>query len=145
VVTGPAKFTLTNLLARVGYQWNVDSKNGYGTAYIYPKGSAINPITIVAAVVSQATGLIGVPNQSNAEGNVVEFTSLMNGNLDPGRVVQLKSATVTGIFIIRNTKIEGDSHGNKWQATCQCLPPSNAIFPAIQGVGSTDVSVGGIA
>lgn len=78
-----------------------------------------------AIVLSKDTGLIGEPSQKESG---IEFISLLNPGLYPGVPVQLISENVTGnpsvasgYFKIRKAHFEGDSHGEKWQVTCEAV------------------------
>ena len=137
VVTGPVKQSLDMITSTLNFQWSVQN----GVLQLYPKGGSAK---LVAEVVSMYTGLIGVPNQNNAEDHVVTFTSLLNAKLDPGSLVQIISATVNGIFTIRKSKYEGDTHGNKWQVTCQCLPVAN-LFAGVTTISSPSLNGGIVA
>ncbi len=64
--------------------------------------------------VSSATGLIGSPQQ--AEGGFIRAVSLLNGQLTPGRQVELKSRQFNGACRIDKVVFVGDTHGQEWFA-----------------------------
>lgn len=125
--TGPCKDTLDKLLKPQGLEWTVDN----GNLNIIPK-SAYDGNS--AQVVSAETGMIGVPSQNEF---FTQFTSLLNPKLVPGALVQLisENAALNGFYKIRKSKLEGDSHENKWQVSCEAVPMPNVVqvFPAAEG------------
>lgn len=93
-----------------------------GAIQILPAGGSI--LTTANAIeVSAKTGLIGVPGVASGGDNVLKFTTLLNPKLFPGTLIHLTSKIITGFFVVRKVAIEGDSHGPKWQMSCDCAPP----------------------
>jgi hypothetical protein len=72
-----------------------------------------------AIVLSSKTGMLGVPSATK---EAVTFDALLNPKLVPGQLVQVVSANTaaSGYYKIRTVKIAGDTHGDKWQANCEC-------------------------
>jgi hypothetical protein len=128
-VNGSCKSTLDKILPNQGLQWNVQN----GLLNIYPIKSSSG---IAAQVVSQATGMIGVPSNNN---DFVQFTALLNPKLIPGTPIQLisENTSLNGFYNIRKSHFEGDSHDTKWQVTCECIPIPATVFIA----GSVQASV----
>lgn len=113
--TGSIKDSLDTLLKPQNMEWHIDNN----TINIYPKGQHLGETAIlVSNDPKNPTGLIGVP--SNGDG-FVEFISLLNPDIAPGVAVQLVSETINGFFKIRRAHYEGDTHGEKWQVTCEGL------------------------
>ena len=136
-VSGPCQQTLTNLLEPLGMRWSV--QNGVLT---------ILPVTAYnqnpAILVSKETGLIGVPSLNKT---FVEFTSLLNPNIQPNSLVQIKSedTSFNGSFKVLNAHYEGDTYDNKWQVKCQCVKLDNVVqdLPASSGFDfSSGVAIG---
>jgi hypothetical protein len=75
-----------------------------------------------AVVISQSTGMIGVPSMSGATNQDVSFDCLLNPKLVPAQMVQILSDSdnTSGFFKIRTAKYAGDSHDNNWQVSCEC-------------------------
>lgn len=73
---------------------------------------------------SEATGLIGVPNVALGQGgdNTLSFTALIDPQLAPGAVVRISSRFVQGKAIILSAKYQGDTHESKWTVECECAP-----------------------
>lgn len=124
--SGSVKGALDKLLKKQGLEWSI--QNNY---------LQIIPVTAhngdEAQVISDSTGLIGIPTNGN---DSVNFTALLNPRLMPGAPVKLESENISGYFKVRRAKFEGDSHGDKWQVACECVP-INAI-QSFQGVGFGD-------
>lgn len=141
-LSGSVKSALDKLLLKTGLEWSiqnnslqvnpVNAHNGDTVivlASASTKGQQSNPT--VDQVMQQNTGLIGIPTQANGR---TYFTALLNPKLIPGTPVQIISETINGVFKINQAHIEGDSHGDKWQASCESIPiGANQTFPQNQG------------
>lgn len=118
--SGTCSDALTKLLRGMDVEWSVQN----GAINIIPvkkhNGSS-------AQIVSQETGLIGVPSNNV---DFVQFTSLLNPKLVPGCPIKLTSrenTSLNGFYKIRRSHYEGDSHDSKWQVACEAIP-----IPAVQ-------------
>lgn len=130
VITGGVKDKLDTLLKNQSLEWSVHN----GIVQIIPIDSHNGD---TAVVVSQDTGLIGIPTPPSGGDNIVSFTSLLNPKLFPGVPVSLQSTNTevgnidpttglfTGLYKVRTSHFEGDSHEGKWQVTCECEPLTN--------------------
>lgn len=81
---------------------------------------ADKPFGTRAVVVSKDSGLINTPSIEKRD---VNFDALLIPALAvPGQLVQVKTgdALASGFFKIRSVKIEGDSHGDRWNVSCNC-------------------------
>lgn len=126
IVHGTCSQTLTKLLKPHNMIWSVQN----GLLQIMPKNAYSGNGT--AIVVSQDTGMIGVPSNNNS---YTQFTSLLNPQIVPGCLVQLqtnqkttvngKVKSLSGFYIVQTAHYEGDSHDNKWQVTCECTAAPN--------------------
>lgn len=58
------------------------------------------------------SGLIGSPEQ--AEDKTIKAQALLNGELSPGRSVELTSAQFQGSCRVEKVTMVGDTHGNEW-------------------------------
>lgn len=120
VADGPCRDVLNTLLDSQGLQWSVQN----GVLNIVPK-TGYNGNT--AILVSSQTGMIGVPSLNN---QYTVFTSLLNPKLVPGALISLVSTSnpaLNGYFKIQNAHYEGDSHGDKWQVTCECTKQNTVV------------------
>lgn len=115
--TGSIASQLTKLLKNQKLEWHI--QNGY--LQILPLGAHNGDTAVILSNQKGPgkpglTGLIGVPSQGDG---FITFEALLNGKLLPGAPVQIFSETINGFFKIRRSHFEGDSHGDKWQVTCE--------------------------
>lgn len=68
-------------------------------------------------LLSFSTGLIGSPQQ--AEKGVIKAVSLLNGELIPGRQIELQSRQFNGACRIEKVTFDGDTHGPNWFANLE--------------------------
>lgn len=69
-------------------------------------------IKIEKVVLNKDTGLVGKPEA--LENGGVKFSSLLNGEIFPGRLVEIESESVNGLFIAEKTPYVGDTRGEDW-------------------------------
>jgi hypothetical protein len=98
-LSGLAKTHLDMICKANNLEWSIQD----GSIQIIRKDLPSADPTII---LDADSGLIGSPSKTK-EG--VEFTSLIQPDLKPGRRVQLKSRTISGIFKVRKVTHEGDS------------------------------------
>lgn len=128
-LSGSIKKIMDTLIPNQGLEWSI--QNGY---------LQIIPVTAhngdEAVFLSKDTGLIGVPSQKDSG---VEFTSLLNPKLLPGMPVQIDSTLFKGFYKIKKSNIAGDSHGQKWQITCEGvrINAANAAAVSNTSLGTT--------
>jgi predicted Rdx family selenoprotein len=108
-LSGLSREHLTELLEDEGLEWSIQDE----TVQILPQDKGTSESIIF---LSPETGLIGSPNPT-AKG--VEFTSLLQPRLRPGRRVQLESREFKGIFKVRTVTQEGDSHKEDFFSKCE--------------------------
>jgi len=99
-LSGLVRDHLNNLCKKNNLEWSIQDE----TLQIIPEGESIIETEIF---LSPDTGLVGFPAKT-AKG--VEFTSLIQPKLRPGRKVKIDSRTLKGTFKIRKMVHEGDSH-----------------------------------
>ena len=88
-----------------------------------------------AVLLTPQTGLIGVPkrmekyhkpgSKNHGVPTQVEFQSLLQPSLVPGRQVRLESDAITGNYIVQVAEFSGDTHGDDWAVTCQGAEVAN--------------------
>lgn len=120
-LSGSVPMIIDKLIAAVPNQ-NLEFTIQDGVAYVKPATTLIEANTIV--VVSPTTGMIGSPKKVK---DGVEFTSVIQKGLSPGRGVELKSTTGTynGIYIIQKTQMKGSLRGGEWSVTCEAKATSD--------------------
>lgn len=135
---GPVKDTLAKVCKSQGLEWSVQNNC-----------LSIKPITssfftaAQAIVVSEDTGLIGVPSNNQF---YVQFSCLMNYQLVPGAMVQLisENTSLNGFYQIRTSKFDGDTYDQKWQVNCEAVPANNISIP-LPGAEGSNVNTAVIA
>lgn len=108
-VSGLVRDHLSVLTKGNGLQWSIQDE----TLQILPKNGSTKDSIIV---LSPSSGLVGSPQKSDKG---IEFTSLMQPQIRPGRRVQIDSAFVKGIFIVKKVTHEGDSHEGDFHSKCE--------------------------
>jgi len=108
-LSGPSREHLDVLTRSNGLEWSIQDE----TLQIIPAGQGTTESVILLA---SDSGLIGSPNKT-AKG--VEFTSLIQPRLRPGRRVQIDSRALKGIFKIRKVEHAGDSHEGDFLSKCE--------------------------
>jgi hypothetical protein len=80
------------------------------------------PILAPATLISPGTGLIGSPQKAKVkEEAVLKVKALILPGLRPKRTVQVQSALVSGLYVIRRVQYKGDTSGNDWYAEMECV------------------------
>ncbi|MNS95611.1 hypothetical protein D3C72_1298780 [compost metagenome] len=114
-LSGPARSHLDRLCASRGLRWSIQD----GALQIIPAGQGLSGS---AVVLSPATGLVGTPK--HLPGGGYRVVSLLQGGINPGRVITLESATAKGSFVAEVVEHDGDSHGAgaSWTTTIDLVP-----------------------
>jgi hypothetical protein len=105
---------LTKLFKPAGYEWFVNN----------------NALNVVAKTdhtrdgipfLSSTTGLTGIP--SKEDNGVVSLSCLLNPQLSPGRLLELKSedSSFDGYYKVRKVQHKGDTHGDAWDTEVECI------------------------
>lgn len=103
-LTGPARVELDALCRSRRLRWSIQD----GVLQILPVASALN---LEAVLLSPATGLVGTPERTEQG---VKLVSLLQGGVNPGRLLKVEAKTLPGLYIARTVKHHGDSHGQDW-------------------------------
>jgi len=113
--SGSAKKLMIEQMKAVKLTWSIQS----GEMQILQK---LQTDEQTAIEISPKTGLIGMPTKTK---DGVEFISLLNAGLRPGRSVVLNSKRFldgSGANVkLQKTTFEGDTHEGKWQVKCEGL------------------------
>lgn len=116
---GKAKNALQKISKYCGHNWTIQNQ----VLQITLPGRSL---TARGYVLSSETGLIGIPKRitigsdENAKlGWEVEY--LLNGAIGINDVVQLKSSTVSGYFLVNKVTIDGDNIDGDWLCTAELL------------------------
>lgn len=119
VVSGSAARELTRHLSARGVGWSIQD----GRLQLLNDGAA-RPDQ--ALVVSQETGLVGVPEfgapKERGKPPVLSAQVLLTPALSPGGKVQMQSLNVKGTFKVVRVTHEGDTHGTEWFSSFEAVP-----------------------
>lgn len=112
VQAGQAHRALQTLLEPHGYTWSVQD----GVLQILATNGATAETVVI---LNPQTGLVGSPERMADKGQSskrtkVRATSLLQGAIRPGRLVQLQSEQIAGTYRCNEVLHKGDSHGGEW-------------------------------
>lgn len=107
-VNGPIRDALDEVTSSIGAEWSIQDEE-----LVVVKIGQGTPAR--AFLVSPTTGLIGKPAKTKKG---IKFTMLLNGQVKPGRVLQLDSRDIKGFFVARKVTFVGDS-GNDNNFYCE--------------------------
>lgn len=108
-LTGLARDSLNVLTKSNRLEWSIQDEN----LQIIPQGASTSDSAIV---ISSDTGMVGSPSKTS---NGVEFDSLIQPALRPGRRVEVDSRLVKGRFKVRKVTHEGDSQRGEFLSKCE--------------------------
>ena len=116
---GKAKNALQKLATLCGHAWSIQNQ----VLQITLPG---RPITTQGYVLSADTGLIKIPKKitigsgdDQKTGWEVEY--LLNGAIGVNDIVELKSNTISGYFLVYKITMDGDNMSGDWLCTAQLL------------------------
>lgn len=104
-LSGTVKGQLDTMTKRQGLEWYVKD----GELHIMPVSE---PNGQEAVHITPSTGLIGSPVKR--EGVGIEFTSLFNHSLKPGRTVVVESFDFKGTYKVKTSNFVGDTHDGEF-------------------------------
>lgn len=110
-VSGIGKDILDRFMPRLGLEWSIQDNE----LQIIPWGGHT---TEEVVLLTPKTGLIGSPIKRE-EG--IEFTSLLQGRIKPGRLVRIQSERINGDFRVRKAKLTGDTHEQPWYVMAEAM------------------------
>lgn len=108
-LSGLVRDHLNTLTKGNGLQWSIQDE----TLQILPKNGMTTDSIIV---LSPKSGLIGSPQKTDKG---LQFSSLMQPQIRPGRRVQIEAAFVKGIFVVKKVEHNGDSHTGDFLSKCE--------------------------
>jgi hypothetical protein len=80
----------------------------------------------LAVFLSPETGLVGSPDHGAPETPgkpvYIKLQSLLQPSIRPGRVLQLKTQSFNGNYIVHKAEHHGDSHGHDWLTDIEAFP-----------------------
>lgn len=108
-LSGLVRDQLDDMCRKNNLEWSIQDE----TLQITPAGKTTLDAVVV---ISPETGLVGSPSKTKKG---VEFVSLLQPRLRPGRRVQIKSKFVNGIFKLRKVIHTGDSFEKEFHSKCE--------------------------
>lgn len=114
-ISGSPKEILDNLTKKQDLEWSIQN----GVLEIKRRNGSILEERID---ISPETGLVSIPKKTN-EG--VEFATLLNPALRPGRPVKIQSKFLKGedFFIVRTVQHQGDNFEGPWTSFVEAATP----------------------
>lgn len=109
--SGLVRDELDVITNKLGKTWSIQN----GNLQVLPIGQA-NSQSVV--VLSPDSGLIGTPNQKD---DGIEFMSLLQPELVPGRRVQIESKYIQGTFRVTRVSMQGDTRNGPWFSKCEAV------------------------
>lgn len=113
---GSSKNILDKILDKLGLEWSIQADE----IQILSKNQGIEKETIK---LNYQTGLIGSPSPRE-EGKGIEFTSLLQGKLIPGRKVEIESVIdpgINGMFVVKKVFHSGNTRTGEWYSKCEAV------------------------
>lgn len=113
---GYAHAEMDVLCRTLGLEWSIQR----GRLLLLPEGTAT---TETAVLLTPETGLVGAPQRQAEERGkkrTVQVKSRLQPALKPGRLIELKSQTLSGLLRCSKVEMTGDTHGGDWDSTCEC-------------------------
>lgn len=98
-IHGMVRAELDNICKKNKLEWSIQNE----AIQILPR---FLPVPGAPLIISVDTGLVGKPNKTDKG---VEFKTLINPQIAPGKMVTLQSKFVSGSFKVRKVKFVGDS------------------------------------
>ena len=114
-ISGSPQEVLNNLTKKQDLEWSVQA----GILEIKKKNGTISD---EAVVMGPETGLVSIPKKLS---DGLEFVSLLNSLLRPGRPVKIESKFLKGdnFFIVRKVQHQGDNFSGPWNSFVECAAP----------------------
>ena len=103
-LSGPVRDHMDYLTGKLDLEWSIQN----GAVQIIPKGKSTSQ---TAFLLSPETGLIGSPNKKDKG---LEVVSLLQPEINPGRVVEIQSKFVNGQYRVEKVSHEGDTDDTAW-------------------------------
>ncbi|MCG8433496.1 MAG: hypothetical protein MJA83_05650 [Gammaproteobacteria bacterium] len=113
VLVGKASDVISQIAKSMGLQWSVQ-----GGSLLFLEEQETTDDSVV--VISATTGMIGSPDVG--EDGRVNVSSLLNGDLFPGRRIIIESRQVSGLHRVDKVKHVGDTWGGEWNSNMEARP-----------------------
>jgi hypothetical protein len=123
VAHGRASRVLNDTIRASGNRWSVQN----GSLQVQQQG---RPLQLRTTVLAPDSGLVGSPawdetgKRTGGRRGLLTATALIQSGIEPGRLVRIESAEVTGDFEVRAAKYKGQTRGNDWYAALTLRRPT---------------------
>lgn len=118
IVTGTVSTALDALMPP-GYGWTAQD----GALVVVPPDGVVDTR---AVALSSDTGMVGVPRRKRSSGSrssdTIEVRILLMPELRPGRLVDLRSSFLSGVYVVTEVEHRGDTHGQDWYTDVDVEP-----------------------
>lgn len=111
-VHGLASKILDKYVTSAGFKWSIQD----GQLQVLGPDEALLDI---AVILTPTTGLIGTP--SHGEKGSITATSLLQGDIKPGRVVHINCVSVKARYLVTDVTHSGDTHGGEWYSNFEAI------------------------
>ena len=108
-ITGPVRKALDDLTKKLGMQWSVQDE----TLQVTKTGK---PTDEAAILLNKETGLVDVPSKTDKG---VQFSSLLQPRIRPGRRIKIESQAIKGEFTVTKVTHRGESHFGEHRSDCE--------------------------
>lgn len=121
VAHGSCRSVLNDLVRSAGLRWSVQN----GSLQILRQGV---PLQSRSVVLASDSGLVDSPAwdetglQSRGRRGICTARALIQPGIEPGRQVQLESASISGSFEVRKATYTGETRGNDWYVALELRP-----------------------
>lgn len=103
---GNAQRTIDAVVRAAGLEWSVQD----GQVQVLAPDRALEGMGVLLS--AERGNLIGTPTEDQRR--QVKCTSLMDPNIAPGRLIQLRSRDLSGNYRVQTVRYVGDTHGQPW-------------------------------
>lgn len=128
VASGLSRDVLDDVVDKAEAEWSIQD----GQVQILPKGQPNREEAVLLASAYGPdrvnTGIVGSPtrsgfqNSANKKDSGIEFVSLLQPEIRPGRRVRIETREVLGTFVCRKVTHEGDTRSGPWHTKGEAAP-----------------------
>lgn len=115
-VAGRVSDQLDRFLTTAGFEWSIQD----GQLQVLRPGEATEVPDDEVVKISKESGLVGSPEVG--EKGIVKARSLLQGDIVPGRPINIEAAEVNGFFRVDKVVHTGDTWGSDWFSDLEATP-----------------------
>lgn len=106
VLDGDAARGIDAVARSAGLEWSIQD----GQVQVLAQDGALAGVAVLLS--PDLGNLVGTPSEDQRR--QVRATALMDPNISPGRLVQIKSRDLEGTYRVQSVRYVGDTHGQPW-------------------------------